>query len=88
MKEFKKLNKRALKIYYDYKQDNNYFNFQGMQFYLSEFCRLDTPWFSKEYIKSFPEYIHGIWYGGYYYIEIIEGYEPKVNIYEKSSKGI
>lgn len=86
--KFEKLNKRALKIYYDYKQDENYFNFQDMRFNLSEFYRLDSPYFSKKYLKNLPEYIHGVWYGGYYYIEIIEGYEPKVNIYEKSSKGI
>lgn len=81
MKQFKKLNRRPLKIYDDIKKDCNYFNFKKSRFELNEFFRIDRPWFSKEYINEFPDYIHGVWCDGLYYVELIDGYDPKINIY-------
>jgi hypothetical protein len=55
---------------------------------LDDFIRVAEPWISKEYIKSLPSYIHGISWEGFwcdntYFIEIIEGYDPKINIYKE-----
>lgn len=90
--EFKKLNKKALKVYYhcgnnEY-NDYQYFNFQGRRYRLDNFLRIDRPWFSYEFINQIPDYIHGVYYDNTYYVELIEGYDPKINIYVKSSKGI
>ena len=90
MKQFKKLNKKPLKIYYEYnsKSEYQYFQFKGRRYRLDWFYRLDTPYFPKAYLNDIPDYINGVYYDCMYYVGIVEGYEPKVNVYVESSKGI
>ena len=73
-----KLNRRPLKVY-DTATGRYFFNFEGRRHSLENFYRTCTGWTGCNY----PDYIHGV-EAGYYdplFIEIIEGYEPTVNVY-------
>ena len=57
------------------------FWFDGRYYNLDEFARThNNPWMGGDY----PDYIHGVEIENYYnpiYIEVIEAYDPCVNVY-------
>lgn len=86
MLQFIKLNKKPLKVSTQ-SNGKDYFRFKNKKYYLDTFLRVhNNAWFNSE---NYPDFIHGIrndYYNSYCFtnlcIEIIEGYEIYVNVYE------
>ena len=82
MLQFKKLNKKPLKLYYAMKK-GAYFNYKNKRYYINDFIRIRrNPWLNE---SNYPGFIHGI-QNEYYeplFIELLDGYDTFINVYQE-----
>lgn len=83
MLQFKKLNKKPLKLYYAMEK-GAYFNYKNKRYYINDFIRIhQNTWFND---SNYPGFIHGMQQNEYYkplFIELLDGYDTFINVYQE-----